>query len=454
MKIYPQEEFYQDRLQSCAEAGAALAATGVKDSAVVIHGPTGCNIMTTHIRTEHIPTGSFVPIVSSGLHPSDYIFGGSSKLEKTLKKLANDRTSKRPRLLWAISSCGTSIIGDDIHGIATKVEKEIGIPVIAVDAPGFKGGFNKGAELVFCALMDKFVGEKSEQREGINIIGPYLMGSKNWPNDLLEIKRLLEACDVKVNTILTHETTIEDLSSFGRAEANYVMTYEDMPEFMKRCEKLNIPCIGHEDVIPLGVYNTKQWYLKIAKRFGDEEKAKLQLKTDMEEVRKILRYNFNASWLLNAFSGKDCALLGYTPFAVSMARFLFYDLNVRPRIIALLAETPQALKKAKTLLEEMAEFLEFEIMENPSYLQYRDKITEIEPDFVIGQRPDAHLAKEIKIPHLSLGGWYFFNQFNFTPNPYVGIRGVLTLLSELGYLMKEMFQYPERSFELSYKGKG
>lgn len=429
-----------------------MAATGVKDSAVVIHGPTGCNIMTTHIRNEHVPTGSFVPIVSTGLHPSDYIFGGGSKLEKTLRNLAN-RTPERPRLLWTISSCGTSIIGDDIQGIAARVEKEMGIPVIAIDAPGFKGGFNKGVELVLCALMDKFVEEKRGKREGINIVGPYLMGSKNWPNDLLEIERLLKACDIRVNALLTHETTLEDLSILGKAKANYLMTYEDMPQFMKRCERFNLPCIGQEDVIPLGVYNTKEWYLEIAKRFGDEEKAKEQLKADIKEVRKVLKYNFNASWLLNAFSGKDCALLGYTPFAVSMARFLFYDLNVRPRIIALLAETSHALERAKALLEGMTEFLDFEIMENPSYFQYRNRIKEVGVDFAIGQRPDAHLAKEVKIPHLSLGGWYFFNQFNFTPNPYVGIRGVLTLLSELGYLMKEMFQFPERTFKLSYKGK-
>lgn len=44
----------------------------------------------------------------------------------------------------------------------------------------------------------------------------------------------------------------------------------------------------------------------------------------------------------------------------------------------------------------------------------------------------------LKIPHLSLGGYYFFNHFVFIPWPYFGILGNLHLLSEIARVTEDL----------------
>ncbi len=437
MKIIEPVAEYKDRLQPGAFGGGILTATGVADSLVIYHGICGCNIMAVHLRSDQIPDGTFVPIVATGLQEGDTIHGGNEKLVRTMRD-ALAGSPKALGLVWVFTSDATSIVGDDIQGAASLLEGETGVPVLAVDNPGFIGGFARGAELALCAMADRFATPAGE-REGVNLVAPFLMGSKNWPNDVAEIERLLKAAGVKVNLVLTHNTPSSDLKNLARAEANLMLTSEAMPDLEPKMEELGVPLWGGELPLPLGLANTEEWYLGVAERWGDLEKAKRQLEADMDRVKRILRFNYNSSWMMNLLSGKRGGVLGYAPFAASFARFLFHDLNVRPKVVGLLAETDEALKAAEALLEPLADFLDFEVMENPTPLHYGRKIEELKLDFSIGMDQDKSLVEGLGIAHRSLGGFYFYNNYNFVPWPYMGVRGVLNLLSEMSELARDAF---------------
>ncbi len=432
---------YTDKFQPCTLMGAVQAAAGVRNAPIALHAPLGCNITATHLRNDMIPDGSYSGIVSSGLMPSDCITGGKYGLITTLRDMVGMKMVKvgKPELIWVATGCSTSIIGDDITGAAHQVEEETGIKIIALDTPGFKGSFYRGAEIVYNALLDNFVTETQGKQEGVNLVGPNLMGSKNWPYDLMEIKRLLEAADIKVNAILTHDTPMDDIRKFGEARANYLLTSEDLPDFTRRSQRLNQRVWGKDVILPLGIANTEEWYLKVAEEFGDVDKAKKQMEEDMERVKRILYNNYNASWALSFLSAKQAGVYGFAPFAAAMARYLFYDLNIRPKVIALNGESPEAIKTAEGLLEPLTEYLDFEVLENPSYQVYGKKMVEVGCDFSIGQRADKPLSEGLGIPQNALGGFYFWSQFNFVPWPYMGILGSLNLLSEMTKLMEETF---------------
>ena len=155
------------------------------------------------------------------------------------------------------------------------------------------------------------------------------------------------------------------------------------------------------------------------------------MKEDMDRVKKLMRFNYNSTWALNTLAAKRVSILGYAPFAAAMARFLFYDLNMRPVVIGLLGETPESIERAEKLLQPMSEFVDFEIMENPPYFLYGEKIKEAKVDFNIGMQPEVQFIEDLGIPHCCLGGFYFYSQWNFVPWPYFGILGSLNLISEL-----------------------
>ena len=434
MNIVEPVEEYLDRYEVGAMAGATKAVSGIRGAFVIAHGVQGCTATANHLRSggpvvaedsEHI-----MPFVSTGVGMVESVHGRNIDLILRWGRRLTKPLGKKAELGFIFTGCCGSIIEDDTGRAAALLSEEIGAPVIDIDTAGFIGGFNRGAELTWCAVLDKFC-TNSQEKRGINLVGPQLMGSKNWPNDLREIKRLLKAADIELNQVLFQDISVGQLPEISRAKANYLLCGEDFSQFEEKSEDLGMECWGQDLVLPIGIHNTEEWYLTIAQKFGNPDKAKSQLKEDMDRIKKILRFNYNATWALSALATKRVSILGYAPFAAAMARFLFYDLNMRPVVIGLLGETPDSIERAEKLLEPMNEFLDFEVLENPVYLAYGEKIKEAKVDFNIGMQPEVQFIEDLGIPHCCLGGFYFYSQWNFVPWPYFGILGVLNLLSEL-----------------------
>ncbi|MDY6912118.1 MAG: nitrogenase component 1 [Chloroflexota bacterium] len=431
MKIIESPVEYQERHELGALPGVTESVAGIKGSFVVMHGVVGCTMAANHLKSAGpVVAGNVLPVFETGVGPSEAIMGRNEEMVKRWVRWGMKKMKGKGKLGWIVTSDAPSIIEDDIVTVAREMEKEFNIPFIAMDTSGFLGGFNRGAEMSWCAVLNRF-GTDSADKEGINILGPQLMGSKNWPNDINEIVRLLRAADVKINHLVFQDLGVEQLGELTRAKTNYILSCEDFSDFEEKAEDLGMEVWGQDLVLPVGLHNTEEWYLTIAERFGDVEKAKAQMKKDMSEVKKIVQFNYNSTWAQLSLFGKHVGVYGYSPFAVALARSLFYDYNMRPTVIGLLSETSEGLKKAEKLLEPMADYLDFEVMENPALHQYGQKIKEARVDFSIGMRQDRAHTESLNIPHLNMTGPYYFNQFNFVPWPYMGVRGSLYLLSDL-----------------------
>lgn len=446
---------YEDRYEPCMIMGASMAATAVANSVVTYHGPGGCRMTLEHLRSDNIPNGLYTMILSSGLDQGDVIHGGSHKLYRLLNETTAYMAErlKGVKIVWLLTACAASIIGDDIVTAAKDAEKRTGLKVIPLDTPGFFGGFTKGFESVYCALVDNFAQPEGKIKDGntINLLGPQLLGSKNWSWDYAEMIRLMEAAGIKINLVMTHKTDVDDVRDhYFKAAANYVLSPEAMTNFESQSQGNGMEIFGRDLVQPIGLANTEEWYLKIAERFGDLKKAKKQLNEDMKMVKNRLRMDYNASWVLHDASGKHCAVLGYAAHAAAVARYCLYDLNLRPVLIGLYGETPQAIKTARKQLVELENFLHPKIMENPTYHEWGVSLRDSAADFAIGMKQDRALAEGVGVPHLSLGGFYFLNQFNFVPWPYYGIRGSLSLLSEIARVLDAVKQEKQSWTGLSF----
>jgi len=446
MKIIKTDRQYKDLMQPGSFVGSVLTASGIKNALIVFHGISGCNIEATHFRSDQIPGGSYVPVIPTGLNEADCVYGGNEKLLLTLRNSIKRAIARKnpPDIVFILTSDATSIVGDDIKAAAKLVEEETGVKIIGLDTPGFAGGLALGTDKVLSELLQICHCERNDNytspnKNSINLIAPYLMGSKNWINDTDEIIRLLEGADIKVNLNLCRNFDVKDLYKFDEAQFNYVISSEELKNFEKTCSDLNTEIVKENLPLPIGIANTEEWLLWFAQKFGNIDKAKEILIQDQKFVQKQLKFNYNFSWMSTLMYGKRCGILAHAKFGASLARCLLWDFGIVPKVIGLVAETDRAMEEAVELLKKIENQAEFTVLINPSYFDYANHLKNAEVDFAIGSIQDKPLCLGHKIPHLSLAGFNFFNQYNFIPFPNFGIRGTLGLMTELSTLMEEAF---------------
>lgn len=450
----PKQPTYKDMYQPSANMGAVLALSGVKGMQIVYHGAPGCNTIVGHVRTDQAPLGAYTGMILTGPRHDHIIMGTSiERLRQTLKFLkATART--KPTVLSIVNADATALIGDDIVGSAKAFEQETGIPSIAIDAPGMKGWDTIGYDIVYKELLAKFAKKEGIQKreDTINIICPYGLWSQNWIFDFEAIKELLNKMDIKVNCTLTRNTTIEEIKNFASAKMNIMLTNEGLPLFTKESEKLGVYNFGHNLPLPYGISNTEDWCMAIAEEMGKTEKAQQVLKESSEKVKSIIGLNYSFTWQANLMMQKRVAIIGRAGFAASIARSLYYDFDTYPSLVALQAGTHQAFDTSKRLLDPIIkDNIEINILENPPYLKLAQTIRDGEIDFVIGSRVDKQLIESMRIPHLSLGGAYYFLSYRYIPYPYVGYEGSLYLAQELAQVLTDMFHEKEKWKALLYK---
>ena len=442
----------RDMYQPSAMMGAVLAVSGIDGVEIAFHGPSGCYTVATHIRTDMGPIGCYSSMSPSGITEDNLVMGTSMEKLKQLIKFT--KLKPRPSLLAIINSDATAITGDDIIGQSRKFQEDTGIPTIAIDAPGFKGWDVVGYDLTYKALLAKFARSDGVEREkdSINIIAPYMLSSLNWLFDFEEIKKMLSSLGLKVNCVLTRNTKVQDVVNFPKAEANLLLTSEELPNFNKEAERLKVRSFGADLPLPYGLKTTEEWVMGVAREFGREEAAQNLLKESARRVKAVLAFNYPYTWLANLLMQKRAAVIGRAIFAASIARMLFYDMDTYPEVVALQAATPQCLDVAKKLLKPIIDHgLKVNIMENPSYIEFARAIKDAEIDFVIGSRIEKALIEGMRFPHLSLGSAFYFQSFHFVPYPYVGYDGVLYLLQELGRVTEDMMHEQDMWRTLRYK---
>ncbi|MCK7489135.1 MAG: hypothetical protein MZU79_01985 [Anaerotruncus sp.] len=75
------------------------------------------------------------------------------------------------------------------------------------------------------ALAQEFAKDNSSNdKSGLNLIAPHLLGSKNWTNDYDEIIRMLQGAGVSLNLSLSRNLKVQQLENFDKAKYNYVLS--------------------------------------------------------------------------------------------------------------------------------------------------------------------------------------------------------------------------------------
>jgi nitrogenase molybdenum-iron protein alpha chain len=301
--LNPQERSFTQGSICLLLPGLAML-NSIPDSVVLLHGAIGCGSC-SHSQNANARSGGNLRFgkvkdalwLSTALTESDVVGGGESKLEAAIRQA--DRRY-RPAAIIVVAGCVPGIIGDDIDGIAGRLQPEINAKILPVHCEGFKTkvwataydavyhslGRNlldepEGSRRTIPDPVEDFV-EKERLRRTVNLMNVSSMGRV----DELELIRLLNALGLEVNVFPVF-TKPEEMYRATQAalSVSTCPTHDDY--FLKHLhEKYGVPYIVRH--MPIGIDNTNRWLRDVAAFFGLQEQAEKLIALEVKELEEAL----------------------------------------------------------------------------------------------------------------------------------------------------------------------
>jgi nitrogenase molybdenum-iron protein alpha chain len=278
---------------------------------VIVHSPLGCasnHLCTAGLRksmriSKNKPAEEFV-WMHTNLDEIDVISGGINKLRRAI--LYAEREF-RPDAVIVANGCVPGIIGDDIDSLIDELGRKLSAKIVPIHCEGFKSKFvASGYDSAYHGVLKKLVDpvgryDRAIPDEAADAAENYARGrtvnllnvGSNSYGDENELSRLLRALGLTVR-VLPLYSSIDDISRISEAALNVSIcaTHDDY-------------LIGHLkerfgtgyiiDTLPIGIKNTNQWLLEIARYFRLENEAEkliavetAQLEEALEPFRQVL----------------------------------------------------------------------------------------------------------------------------------------------------------------------
>lgn len=195
-----------ERVDTCALTGAGAFFAAIDKSEVLINGPLWCYFYALR-HLEKARPDMYTRFYGSQPDNNAVIYGSEEYVTQELQRMLEN--GHKPSILLLESSCSLSLIGDDLAGMARKLQ--LPFPVVTLDSGGMVGGFAEGyakaAKKLFAQLLPQTATAKSL---AVNILGQsefYLQGAA----DTRELKRLLQLAGYEVLCTPGCECTLEEL---------------------------------------------------------------------------------------------------------------------------------------------------------------------------------------------------------------------------------------------------
>lgn len=363
--------------RACVFCGSRVVLYPIADALHLIHGPIGCAAYTWDIRGS-MSSGPELHRMSfsTDLHEKEVIFGGEPKLYDSLVELIDKYT---PKAAFVYTTCIVGVIGDDVEKICRQVEKEKGIPVLPVQAPGFQGSKKDGYK-VACETLFRLVGtlEKPTPKYSINILGDFNLAGELWI--LLDYYKRM---GVHVNATITGDGRVDDIRNAHNAALNVVQCSGSMNYLaMMMKDKYSIPSMR---VSYFGIEDMSDALYDVARFFKSDEM--------MDKARELVKEEFTRlmpalAWYKERFQGKKAAIyVGGAFKAISLIKALRL-IGVQTVVVGSQTGTPEDYELIKRLCDDGTI-----IVDDSNPVELSNFVKEKQADIFIGgvkERPIAH----------------------------------------------------------------
>ncbi|MCQ8905060.1 MAG: nitrogenase component 1 [Methanothermobacter sp.] len=354
-------------VSTCKLFGAVRAVSGIKNAVPLIHGPRGCAYHIGYLLTAR--GGKRIAVASTELSESDVVFGASDKLSEMIIEV--DRTRK-PDIIAVMSSCATSIIGEDIGRVADETSELVDAELITVSAGGFESSQGEGYEEVMMALIRKFCRRMEPSgRPSVNIIGEFRGGA-----DLREVRESLSAMGVDVNCVLTSGCSIQDIKMIpaGHLNCSFCDVSGIAPcRFLE--ENFGTPFIHHP--LPIGFLNSLRFYREVL--------GKLNLDYPIDDV--FSDFIEERDRMRSELEGMRVAVVSGPTRAVALTEFIT-ELRMRPVLVAMDMIGDYTLENLRGVPG-----LRSEVLVGVDASDIEDAVIRTEPELILGGLAETRISE-------------------------------------------------------------
>ena len=395
--------------RSCAYDGARVVLMPITDVAHLVHGPIACAGNSWDNRGAR-SSGSqlFRRGLTTDIMENDVIYGGEAKLKKSILEIA---ARHNPKAVFVYATCVSSLIGDDVDKICQEAEKELTIPVIAVNCPGFLGDKNIGNRIAGEVLFDRVIGTGGGSDEkiplSINLIGEYNIAGDIW-GVLPDLKNL----GITLQTAITGDAKFDDIRSAHRASLNVLICSKSLTNLARKMEiRYGIPFMEGSFY---GIHDTSDTLIRIAKALGDPallERTLVYVKMKEDETRKVI------AGYKKVLENKQAILFTGGVKTWSMVSTLA-ELGINILAGGTQNSTPDDFQRMKQLMDPSAQ-----IIEDTSSAGFLKIIAEKKPDLIVAGGKTKYLAHKTRTPFLDIN--------HGRKLPYAGYEGMVTFAETL-----------------------
>ncbi|MEI7833971.1 MAG: nitrogenase component 1, partial [bacterium] len=357
--------------------------------------------------------------LSTNLNERDVITGGEAKLEQAIRE-ADVRY--RPSAIIVISSCVPGIIGDDIDGVAQRVQPEVSAKICPIHCEGFRTKIMATAYDAIYHSVARNLLQQDEERQPVVIdevedIRERLRRSRlvNLMNvssigtvDENEMKRLLQGLglEVQIFPCAAHPDDFRKVTE-AALSISTCPTHDDY--FVKHLQQeFGVPYV--QRFMPIGIENTNNWLRAVAQNFNQEAVAEEIIARETRELEEAL------APFRKDLAGKKAMISAGEVRALSLGNLL-QELGME-----IVAVRPYHYDEfGETALDQLLAGQESEPVINVATVQPYESVNLIgktKPDIYFGHPSDSVWAAKTGIPTIPVyhGGY-----------TYVGYAGVFEI---------------------------
>ncbi|MCB2294817.1 nitrogenase [Clostridium algoriphilum] len=389
---------------SCSEMMVENQAGNVREAVLIQHSPIGCGasqvVYNSKFRNalamRNLPVQN-IKVICTNLQESDMVFGGIAKLEQSIRDAWNRH---KPKTIFIGTSCATGIIGDDVDSTASKLERELKIPVIPIHCEGFKSNhWSTGFDAVQHGILRQIVRKNpKKQKDLVNVINL-------WGSDVFT--PMLSELGLRVNYVIDL-ATVDQLAQMSEAAATVSFCHTLSSYLAAGLEQeFGVPEIKSPQ--PYGFVGTDAWLRELSRVTHTEEKAEIYIEKEHARIAPRLK---ELRKLLKGKKGYVATGSSYAHGLISVLRELGVEVNgslvfhhdpIYDSQDPLLDAPDSRKNSLEFMVNESGDVANFSVSNRQQY-QFYGLLNRVHPDFILIRHNGlAPLASHMGIPAAPLG---------------------------------------------------
>ena len=391
--------------------GAMRVATAMEKLHYVLHAPQGdtyADLLFTMIERR----GKRPPVTYTTFEARDL----GKDTAQIFQDAAREAVSRfNPQAIIVGASCTAELIQDDPAGLAEAMG--LPVPAIPLELPSYQRKENWGAAETFYQIV-RTLADKSLVREPrakepgarkarANILGPTALGFRHR-DDLVEIRKILDALGVEVNLVAPLGATPQDITRIGAADFNIVLYPEIADEAARWLERTFAqPAVR---TVPIGVGATRSFIADVAELAGADPTPALG---DTSSRMPWWSRSVDSTYL----TGKRVFIFGDATHAVAAARIAREELGFE--VCGLGCYNREFAREIRAEAARCG----VEPLITDDHLAVEDAIAAACPELVLGTQMERHIAKRLGLPCAVISAPVHVQDFPARHSPQMGFEG-------------------------------